>query len=183
MNTDSINPTDIGEIFAEIAAAQPGLPDSLRMRPLQKDDLVRIEPIVKSIWSVGYAKRSEEVYGMLDKPWQERAWNNIRVALESGDRLVFVVETNGHICAFSTAKTDDPNVATLSYNGVAEEYQGLGIGRLQLQAILELLKRSGYRFVEVGTGLNDGHAPARRLYEKLGFRELSRAVTYYLPLE
>jgi ribosomal protein S18 acetylase RimI-like enzyme len=47
-----------------------------------------------------------------------------------------------------------------------------GVGSALAAHALEHLKRSGASVAMVETGGDTGHAPARRAYERLGFREL-----------
>ncbi len=61
------------------------------------------------------------------------------------------------------------------------EYQNCGIGpQLNLFA-LQKLKENGMKLAVVGTGGDDGHAPARRSYEKAGYTGLP-LVRYYQDL-
>ena len=43
------------------------------------------------------------------------------------------------------------------------------MGGRQRERALEILRAAGMQVACVGTGLNEGHAPARRMYEKAGF--------------
>ena len=45
----------------------------------------------------------------------------------------------------------------------------------------ELLKK-GCQYARVHTGLDDGHAPARRAYERTGFAHPVPRIVYYMPL-
>ncbi|SCE84756.1 hypothetical protein [Micromonospora mirobrigensis] len=47
---------------------------------------------------------------------------------------------------------------------------------------MELLRAAGVTLAVVGTGGEDGHAPARRTYEKAGFTGLP-LVRYYARLD
>ncbi len=61
-------------------------------------------------------------------------------------------------------------------------FQNDGVGtRLNLRAI-EIFKAAGMRLAVVGTGGDEGHAPARRSYEKAGFTRLP-LVRYYQALD
>lgn len=41
----------------------------------------------------------------------------------------------------------------------------------------------GMKYATVSTGLDDGHAPARRAYEKMGFSKNLPSVKYYMEPE
>ena len=61
-------------------------------------------------------------------------------------------------------------------------HQNQGLGTQLNNFVLEEMKKSGVKMVVVGTGGDPGHAPARRSYEKAGFKALS-LVRYYQMLE
>lgn len=71
----------------------------------------------------------------------------------------------------------------IGYNGVSPVFRGHGIGRCLLDKALDELRLAGMEHVEVVTGLDDGHAAARRLYEGAGFRPIRSMVYYSMPLE
>ncbi|MHC4916019.1 MAG: GNAT family N-acetyltransferase [Planctomycetota bacterium] len=66
---------------------------------------------------------------------------------------------------------------------VDPEFQGRGIGTRMCRHALDILRTKGVRAVVVKTGLDDGHAGARRLYEKLGFSSGLPWIHYYQKLE
>ena len=66
----------------------------------------------------------------------------------------------------------------VSDNAVLPAYRGRGIGGLLLARVLERIAESGMEFAQVSTGLEDAYAPARRMYERYGFRPLNRSVLY-----
>ena len=55
---------------------------------------------------------------------------------------------------------------------VHPDHQGLGIGTELNNRALEEMKAAGILMVEVGTGGDESHAPARRSYEKAGYTSL-----------
>jgi ribosomal protein S18 acetylase RimI-like enzyme len=64
---------------------------------------------------------------------------------------------------------------------VDPDAQRLGIGRLLMDHATEQIRRAGCRLAVVPTGGDPGHAPARALYEHLGFTALP-LVRYYKAL-
>ncbi len=50
------------------------------------------------------------------------------------------------------------------------------------QAALAYFKDQGIKVVRVTTGLDEGHAPARRAYERAGFSLKRESVTYFMKL-
>ncbi len=64
---------------------------------------------------------------------------------------------------------------------VHPEYQNHGIGTELNLFALQKMKESGMRLAALGTGGDEGHAPARRSYEKAGYIGLP-LVRYYKAL-
>lgn len=60
-------------------------------------------------------------------------------------------------------------------------HQNHGVGTGLNTFALEKMKEAGVKVVELGTGGDEGHAPARRSYEKAGFTGLP-LVRYYKEL-
>lgn len=52
---------------------------------------------------------------------------------------------------------------------VDPDFQGQGIGTALIEVALTSMKDAGMSIAMVETGGDDGHAPARRTYEKVGF--------------
>ena len=48
--------------------------------------------------------------------------------------------------------------------------------------VLEKMREEGMLYAKVHTGLDDGHIPARRAYQKVGFEKNLPSVDYYMKL-
>jgi GNAT superfamily N-acetyltransferase len=72
-------------------------------------------------------------------------------------------------------------IVELSLLAVHPDYQNDGIGTELNIAALQKMKAAGMRLAVVGTGGDEGHAPARSSYEKAGYRPLP-LVRYYQDL-
>lgn len=147
---------------------------------MKDEDLKEVEKIVKKIWTMGVDKLREEKYGIIGgKSWQDWVWESVKGYLKDKETRKFVTKVNGEIAAFCSYRIDKlKKIGTVGYNGVSPEYSGMGIGTYQINKILQLMKREGMEIAEVLTGLNEGHLPARRMYEKVGFKELSKSILY-----
>ena len=64
---------------------------------------------------------------------------------------------------------------------VHPEYQKRGIAAQLNQAALDAMKAAGVKLAIVETGGDDGHAPARKAYEKAGYTGLP-IVRYFKEL-
>ena len=61
-------------------------------------------------------------------------------------------------------------VANITNNAVDPFCGEKGVGQEMYQAALARFKAEGMRAVMVNTGLDEAHAPARRAYERAGFK-------------
>jgi RimJ/RimL family protein N-acetyltransferase len=50
------------------------------------------------------------------------------------------------------------------------------------QAVLQYMRDHQMEAVQVTTGADSAHAPARRAYERAGFRHHTESITYYMEL-
>ena len=121
-------------------------------------------------------------------------WGNLkelkRKAVEGAVRderiKVLVTETENTIAGFITyaVRRNDAGVTygEICNNAVSPDMGGRGIGTKQCAAASEKMKAAGCEYVQVDTGLDESHAPARRMYEKAGFDRRFEHVTYYMKV-
>lgn len=150
------------------------------MRQAALEDMPRIQALVQEIWNIGSDFALEELYGAVGgEPWDRWLVPKVMSRLwEEMDR-VWVTEEDGALLGFfSYALSGARKVGTIHYNGVALAARGKGVGSLQVAKCLELFRAAGMEYACVGTGLNEGHAAARRVYEKNGFKPLIEYVMY-----
>jgi ribosomal protein S18 acetylase RimI-like enzyme len=96
--------------------------------------------------------------------------NNTILVAEKGERVV------GFIIIKRRKKA-----AEILLLAVHPLFQKQGIGTKLNKAALANMKNEGITFVEVGTGGDEGHAPARKTYKKVGYIPLP-LVRYYKKL-
>jgi putative acetyltransferase len=65
----------------------------------------------------------------------------------------------------------DPEVGVIGQNGVRPIFQNRGYGTQQIQEILRRFASRGVARARVSTSEHPFFAPARRMYEKCGFRQ------------
>ena len=102
---------------------------------------------------------------------------------ESAD--VAVAEVQGRVVGFvvTARRTEDAaEIGEVDLLAVDPDHQGRGVGRALLDAALEQVRRYGVDLAVVATGGDEGHAPARALYEGAGFRPYPQ-VRYYRRLD
>lgn len=152
----------------------------ISMRAGTPADMARIQEIVEQIWGIGSDFVMEEKYGAVGGERWDR-WLVPKVMSRIWDEIdsLLVTEMDGQVVGFIThTMSGARRVGTIHYNGVAPEAKGKGIGTLQVERVLEVFREAGMEYACVGTGLNEGHAPARRVYEKCGFEPVMDYRTY-----
>lgn len=123
----------------------------------------------------------EALYGRFYQDWRPKKKNAVMSALRNGPGYIVLVDSD--VAGFVTYKV---NAATklgeIMDNAVDPQYRGLGIGPMMYRHVLEQMREEGMLHVVVTTGLDDGHAPARKAYEKAGFKKSLPYVKYFMEL-
>ena len=102
---------------------------------------------------------------------------------ESAPWRMLVAELDGRLVGFAAYRCDPPRRSgEIGLNAVHPEHAGRGIGTALYERALAELKALGAAAVEVGTGGDAAHAPARRAYEKAGFGPAIPSLTLYRRL-
>ena len=94
----------------------------------------------------------------------------------------WVAEVDGNVIGFVAYDlNDEKKIGEVQLLAVHPEYQNQGIGTTLNTFALQKFKDGGMKLAVVGTGGDEGHAPARRSYEKAGYTALP-LVRYYKDL-
>ena len=94
----------------------------------------------------------------------------------------WVAKVEGKVVGFVAYElNDNSKIGEVQLLAVHPEYQNHGIGTELNTFALQKLKEGGMRLAVVGTGGDEGHAPARKSYEKAGYTALP-LVRYYKDL-
>ena len=120
--------------------------------------------------------------------WEKGKYEQVHGFITRTPRDAVVAEVDGRIVGFATAHFHDERdprnpIGELGNNAVHPDFGGRGIGFKMGQACLKKLVDRGVTVLKVFTGLDAGHAPARKLYEKLGFDRKLTHVEYYMTLK
>ncbi len=95
-----------------------------------------------------------------------------------------MVRDEAVVVAFVTFAIDaEKSVGTIRNNAVGMDHQGRGIATAMYQYVLGLFRGAGLKYALVTSGLDPGHAPARKAYEKAVFNLRREDVTYYQRLD
>ena len=156
------------------------------IRPYRPEDWPAIEEIVKLIWTIGidYIREKKYGYQIEGRPWHEHKLIAMRADIQARPDCWFVTEMEGRVVGFCSFDVkQDKGIGEVGLNGLHPDMRGKGYGTLQLQFVLNELRKRGMKIAEVVTGRSDeGHAPARKLYEKAGFVPLFDNQLYWMKL-
>lgn len=123
----------------------------------------RLNRLVYPDWAAGQARAVEEV-------------------CRDDSMTVWVAEVDARPAGFAAvAFRNDPDSAEIEMIAVDPDQQNRGIGSALLAYAFDWISAAGVKLVQLGTGGDPGHAPARHTYEKAGFTPLP-LVRYYKEL-
>jgi GNAT superfamily N-acetyltransferase len=107
-----------------------------------------------------------EATSRLDTEWARRLADGVDSAMD----LPLVAEVAGVPVGLAWGQIDqsDPETAALYQMWVDPRHRGAGAGRMLLEGIIAWAKVQ--RVSSVILGVTCGHGPARRLYERVGFK-------------
>lgn len=132
----------------------------------------------------GYRRQlGDEIFSLLYlNPLQSKAVQ-IRKHVDAHPDCCYVAERNGKIVGFITfAFVREIGLGVISNNAADPDSGEKGVGQEMYAAVLERFRAEGMRLAQVTTGLDEAHAPARKAYERAGFRTHTESITYYLEL-
>jgi len=160
--------------------------EDVRIRQAVEGDQEAIAAINRRAWSGGITTHEliEQRHGPIDGcSWIEHIVDAVAAHMRQPDATTFVAEQEGQIVGYAAAQMRKerpaPDIGVISYNAVDPDYQGQGIGTALIQRVLSYLQEQGARVLAVWT--LEADEPARRIYERLGFEELTRFVYYTRP--
>lgn len=120
-----------------------------------------------------------EVYARLYPDWRESQARAVASVLRAEGTTTWVAEHAGRPVGFvAVVLHEDPPRGEIEMLAVDPDHQGRGTGTALTVYAVEYLRGVGVPLVEIVTGGDPGHAPARRTYEKAGFTALP-LVRYY----
>lgn len=157
--------------------------DKLTIRCTTEADADAVMNIVCRCWETiydGYRQiLGDEIYeSAYDQPVEIKKKD---VRQEITENRTFVAELDGVICGFASYRIED-TTGVVGHNAVLPEYKGRGIAGKLYECVFGQFRIHGCTLATVLTGLDDGHAPARRAYQKLGFEVGLPSIRYYKKL-
>ena len=143
-------------------------------------DCVRIALIAWSVIHESYKTCiGEKTHDDLMTGWEVSLERDVRKMQTTGEGYVAIVD--GKVAGFAAYRVDG-DMGVLSRNAVDPQYRGRGIAKLLYGQCMNKIREKGCTWATVHTGLDDGHAGARRAYGKMGFEKNLPYTRFYMEL-
>jgi GNAT superfamily N-acetyltransferase len=106
-----------------------------------------------------------------DPDWRTSIGKYLRSLTQSGERgRLLVAELQGAVIGVIHYDVDvETQSGSIGVSAVHPARQGKGIGTLMYDHVLDAMRAQGVKYATADTEGDASHAPARRVYEKLGF--------------
>jgi ribosomal protein S18 acetylase RimI-like enzyme len=157
---------------------------SVNLRNYSPNDDSRIEEITRNAWrDVTIWKTLEDRFGVRGGKtwWRHKLDPLLAYAREHPERFI-IAESEDRVVGYARFDMDDnTGIGIVMDNAVDPDYGGRGIGSAMHREVLRRMKSAGMDVARVST--NEHQVAARRLYEKHGFEEVHRTITYLRTLK
>jgi len=142
--------------------------------------LLAWEPVFESFENI----MGPTVFAIVYPDWKKTQRDEIeRVCRKTDNFDTYVVEMEGRVVGFTTLELNqEVKKGEIYFLAVHPGAQNEGIGTALNLFAIKKMKDAGMKIIEVGTGGDPSHAPARRSYEKAGFKRVLPVVKYYMDL-
>ena len=159
----------------------------MNMREYRADDLEKVMEIANKAWrpirKMGRETLGDSIADLMN-PLGDDVSKGLQVKdqIDSGKYGIALCEHEGEVVGFVTWAVNGI-WGEICNNGALTETGLKGIGQTMYKYVMEEFKQKGVKVVKVTTGLDWAHAPARRAYERAGFKKHLDSTTYYMELE
>lgn len=160
----------------------------IEIRPFAPADLPRLHEVREAAFAPVFASFralvGEEIASVaLANAEPEQAAHLDELCAAGSKAEVYVALLDGVIVGFVSVTVDEEQrVGEIGLNAVHPSQGGLGIGTKLYELALERMRARGALVATVGTGGDASHEPARRAYEKVGFRKSIPSLYLYRKL-
>jgi ribosomal protein S18 acetylase RimI-like enzyme len=158
-----------------------------QIRPYSEADLEAIVELSLLAWEPVFTAWQQilgpKLYPIAIYPdWRKSQKEVVEKTCRNEKFNTWVAVVAGKIVGFVTYElNEESKTGEVQMLAVHPEYQNQGIGTELNLFALQKLREGGMKLAVVGTGGDEGHAPARRSYEKAGYTALP-LVRYYQEL-
>lgn len=159
----------------------------LHVRPYSEEDLESIVELSLLAWEPVFTAWERilgpKLYPIAIYPdWRKSQKEVVEKACGDEKTDTWVAVVDGNVVGFVAYElNEESKTGEVRLLAVHPENQNHGIGTELNIFALQKLKEGGMKLAVVGTGGDEGHAPARRSYEKAGYTALP-LVRYYKDL-
>jgi ribosomal protein S18 acetylase RimI-like enzyme len=158
------------------------------IRPLTDADVDAVVTFSLDAWTPVFASfqavMGPRVYALVYPDWRTAQARAVAEVCRAEDVDAWVAAVDGAPVGFVAVrwtKEDATPVGEVEMIAVAPAQQRAGIAGRLLEHAVAAIRARGVPLAVIGTGGDDGHAPARSLYERHGFTGLP-LVRYYRAL-
>lgn len=159
----------------------------MTIRPYRPADLSAILDLSVLAWEPVFTAWQRilgpSLYPVAISPdWQKTQKEGVEKACMDPKIITWVAEVEEKVIGFIAYELNQTTqTGEVMLLAVHPDYQNGGIGTELNRLALQKFKEAGMKLAVVGTGGDEGHAPARRSYEKAGYTGLP-LVRYYKEL-
>jgi GNAT superfamily N-acetyltransferase len=150
----------------------------VEIRPYESSDLEAIVEFSLRAWEPIYDSfrrvLGDPIFFRLHPDWRVVQADAVRSSCTSEERDVFVAVVDRRPVGFSAVALNafHERMGVIDIIAVDPDHQRRGIATRLIDRSIDHMRKSGMDIVAVGTGGDDGHAPARAAYEAYGFTAL-----------
>ena len=159
----------------------------LSIRPISNDDIEDVVQLSLLAWEPVFSSFKQvlgsRIYSLIYPDWLRQQREGVETVCRDVEKyFVWVAELDSTVTGFIAYRLNlEEKTGEVELLAVHPSYQNRGIGTALNNFALAKMKESGIKLAVVGTGGDQGHAPARRSYEKVGYTPLP-LVRYYQAL-
>jgi ribosomal protein S18 acetylase RimI-like enzyme len=148
-----------------------------RIRSFTDDDADTVVRLSLRAWAPVFPSietaMGSDIYQLLTPDWRTTQRQAVEAVCASDSTPVWVGEIEATIAGFVAVELHhDQRLGEIYMLAVDPDYQGMGVGTALTTFALDRIKEAGMPVAMVETGADQGHAPARRTYERAGLRRV-----------
>jgi ribosomal protein S18 acetylase RimI-like enzyme len=152
----------------------------MKIEPYQPDHLEAILRLSLRAWAPVFASieaaMDPDVYFEMHPDWRVTQRAAVEAVCRDDPSQVWVATEESQTAGFAVLRMHaDDRLGEIYMIAVDPEFQRRGIATALTNHSFEQFKQAGMTIAMVETGMDPGHAPARRTYESAGFRVLPAA--------
>jgi len=168
------------------AASSFTLPDNIVIRRPQNEAEIRrmaemsVE-VWQPIWDSTYKMLGHDIFHSIGDRRLNR-YNETCNMCSDGRTNAYLMLVGDDIAAYCSWRVENApggKYGAVLQNGVSSAFKGRGLGLVMQNCIVHDMLGTGLKYARVTTGLDDGHIPARKTYERSGFCRSIPFCSYY----